>query len=83
MNNADVVRLPRVSNDFVYHMLGHHDSYVLPHETVVANLKDDDSEVVRKAYQLLLDQGDKEPSLRDIAKITGFGKDKVARLLKK
>ncbi len=86
--NAEMVRLPLVTNDFVYYVLGHHDDYVLPSEVTlvstesdhVRTTQDQECDLVRKACDQLIEQGD-QISSRNIAAIIGCGKDKVLRLL--
>lgn len=88
MTNAECVRLPLVTNDFVYYVLGHHDDYVHQEEVTldstggdhVRTTQEQECDRVRKACDQLIEQGDKT-SLRAISFITGYGKDKVSRLL--
>ena len=81
MNEATIVRLPLVTNEFMYYVLGHHDEYILPVEMTFTQNEVTEADIIIEARDLLIERGDL-PSLRNIAKATGFGKDKVGKLLK-
>jgi len=83
--DMDVVRIPFITNDFVYYVLGHADDYVHPAEVTLATSTGDitknDTDIVHGAIVTLREMGEK-PTVDKVTELVPWSRGKVGQLMK-
>lgn len=83
--DMDVVRIPLITNDFVYYVLGRADDYVHPQEvtlaTSIGDVSSKDSDIVHGAINTLRDMGEKV-TVDKVTELVPWSRGKVGQLMK-